>query len=61
MKADPISGDMEAARLRDKVHALQKALPAERAREIAAQLENDGSDEMAEDLEAYAEMAQGEA
>lgn len=61
MKADPISGDMEAARLRDKVHALQKALSAERAREIAALLEEEGASEMAEDLEAYAEMAKEEA
>lgn len=35
MKADPISGDLEAARLRDRVNAMRAALSPERALEIA--------------------------
>lgn len=57
---DPISGDLEAARLRDKLQDVKRTLTADRAREIAEQLENDGSDEMAEDMEAYALMLEAE-
>lgn len=53
---DPISGDLEAARLRDKLQDMKRILTPDRARAIAEQLENDGSDEMAEDMEAYALM-----
>lgn len=60
MKADPISGDLEAARLRDKVRAMQEALSPERAMEISIFLGDEGEADLSYDLCAYAKAAEGE-
>lgn len=56
MKADPISGDIEAARLRDRVKAMQRALSPQRARYAASVLAR--NKELHDELIAYAKAAE---